>query len=78
MRSVVWEGHVEGVFEGYGYDRVYELSDGSRFEQKCPTSEGAYRKRPRARLYRDEQNGAMYLDVEGTSYTVRVRRLGWW
>jgi hypothetical protein len=70
-----WEGHVVGVFEGYQGGRVYPLSDGSRWRQVDNRGEYVYRERPRARLMWDHSLGHWYLDVEGTSYTVRVERV---
>jgi hypothetical protein len=71
-----WEGHVVGTFEGYQGGRVYPLSDGSRWRQFCRTSEYVYRERPRARLIWEQRIGAWWLDVDGTSHTVHVERVG--
>jgi hypothetical protein len=38
--------------------------------------EYVYRERPRARLIWDQNLGWWHLDVEGTSYTVHVERVG--
>ena len=35
----IWEGHLTGLFEGYAFDRLYELSDGSNWRQIGETRE---------------------------------------
>lgn len=69
-----WEGTIPGIFEGYAAGRVYELSDGSRWRQEDPTAEYVYRDRPKARLLWNQSIAKMYLDVEGTSAIVWVRK----
>lgn len=70
----IWEGHLTGVFEGYAYDRLFALSDGSNWRQACTTREYVYREQPAARLVREASTGRIYLDVEGTSAIVLVER----
>ena len=70
-----WEGHVVGEFLGYGNGRIYQLSDGSRWQQQGLTDEPAYRNAPKARLLRKSATDARFLDVEGTSGIVQVQPL---
>ena len=74
VTETIWEGHLTGTFEGYAYDRLYVLSDGSKWRQACETREYVYRERPAARLVRDRSTGRVYLDVAGTSASVLVER----
>ena len=69
-----WEGHVNGLFEGYEGGRIYTLSDGSRWLQADTTAEYVYRERPGAKLFWDQPLGRWHLDVEGTSHSVLVIR----
>ena len=74
--DIIWSGHLVGTFHGYKPGRVYELSDGSKWTQEDLTDEPVYRDDPTARLLSNRSNGAIYLDVEGTSAIVRVYRTG--
>jgi hypothetical protein len=69
-----FEGHIDGVFEGYEGGRVHVLSDGSRWRQDDTVKEYVYRERPRAKLLWEQSLGQWFLDVEGTSHTVSVVR----
>jgi hypothetical protein len=71
----IGESRIDGVFEGYRGGRVYRLADGSSWRQADNTAEHVYRENPRARLFRDG-TGRTFLDVEGTSGTVWVERVG--
>lgn len=76
--ELIWEGHLIGIFEGYAYDRVFALSDSTRWRQASEICEYVYRENPRARLVCDYANSSTYLDVEGTSARVLVERdRGW-
>jgi hypothetical protein len=74
--DTVWRGRLLGTFHGYKAGRVYELSDGSRWQQDDLTDEPVYRDDPAVRLLSDRSTGTIYLDVEGTSAVVRVNRAG--
>jgi hypothetical protein len=62
--ETTWEGRIAGVFKGYKSNRVYELSDGSRWRQEDRTDEYVYRERPTARLLWDQSIGRTFLDPE--------------
>ncbi len=72
--ETIWEGHLTGTFQGYAYDRLFALSDGSKWRQACKTSEYVYREQPAARLVREPSTGQVYLDVTGTSARALVER----
>ena len=72
--ETIWEGHLTGTFEGYAYDRLFALSDGTRWRHASTTREYVYREHPAARLVREPSTGRVYLDVEGTSASVLVER----
>lgn len=72
----IWEGRLTGTFYGYKGGRVFELSDGSRWQQEDNTDEPVYRERPTAKLISNHDTNTTYLDVEGTSSMVRVGRHG--
>jgi endonuclease YncB( thermonuclease family) len=74
--DIIWSGHLVGTFHGYKPDRIYGLSDGSKWTQEDLTDEPVYRDDPPARLLFSGSSGAIYLDVEGTSAVVRVHRTG--
>ena len=74
VTETIWEGHLSGLFEGYAYDRLFALSDGTKWRQACTTREYVYRERPAARLVREPSTGRVYLDVTGTSASVLVER----
>ncbi|MDG3002247.1 hypothetical protein [Paludisphaera mucosa] len=74
--ETIWEGRLVGAFHGYKGGRVFELSDGSKWEQQDGTDEPVYRHSPTARLARFPASPAVYLDVEGTSAMVRVVKPG--
>lgn len=72
--DTTWEGRLVGTFYGYKGGRVYQLSDGSKWQQEDNTDEPVYREEPTARLLSRHDTDTTYLDVEGTSAMVRVLR----
>lgn len=72
--DTIWEGRLVGTFYGYKGGRVYQLSDGSKWQQEDNTDEPVYREEPTARLLSKHDTNTVYLDVEGTSAMVRVLR----
>ena len=74
VTETIWEGHLTGTFEGYAFDRLFTLTDGTKWRQTCETREYVYRERPVARLVREPSTGRVYLDVAGTSASVLVER----
>ena len=68
----IWQGRLVGTFYGYKGGRVYQLSDGSRWQQEDLTDEPVYREEPTAKLIMKQDTDTVYLDVEGTSSRVRV------
>lgn len=76
VTTTIWEGWIVGEFHGYQRNRVYRLDDGSEWRQDGERREPCYRENPRARLLYSRSLGITWLDVEGTSHMVEVRREG--
>jgi len=74
--DTIWTGRLVGAFCGYGYGRIYLLSDGSRWQQGDRTDEPVCREDPEARLLFNRDTGETFLDVSGTSAIVHVSRCG--
>ena len=74
VTETIWEGHLTGTFEGYAFDRLFALSDGSKWRQIGETREYVYREQPAARLIKERSTGQVYLDVAGTSASVLVQQ----
>ena len=66
------ESRIEGDFEGFGGDKVYELVDGSRWEQVRYKYRYRYRYRPIVKIWKD--GSRFYLDVECMDEKIEVRR----
>ncbi len=45
VAEMIWEGQLTGIFEGYAFDRLFALSDGTKWRQACETREYVYRER---------------------------------
>jgi|GEM_PF-694091 len=72
----LWQGRLVGTFLGFGYGRIYQLDDGSRWQQDSRTDEPSYRDDPEARLLFNRDTGSVFLEVVGTSSVARVLRCG--
>lgn len=70
---VIYDSRIEGEFEGWDGDRIYELTNGTRWQQVRYKYRYKYKYRPRAKII--EQNGGKYLEVEGMDESIRVRRV---
>jgi hypothetical protein len=68
----VVSSRIQGTFVGYAPGVVHRLDDGSEWEQVGKAQEYVYRERPACRILWDGQRH--YIDVEGTSGVVEVRR----
>jgi hypothetical protein len=74
--TTIWVGHLIGTFHGYSPGRTYELSDGTKWHQQDLTDEPVYGEDPNAKLLSDPDTVSVYIDVRGTSATVRVFQAG--
>lgn len=70
--EVIFDGRIEDEFEGWDGDKVYELTNGSKWELCSYKYKYIYKYRPKARILGD--GGSYYLEVEGLDEKVRVRR----
>jgi hypothetical protein len=70
--SVIVESRIIGTFLGYAPGVVHRLDDASEWEQVGNTKEYVYRERPGCRIIFESER--FWIDVEGTSGVVEVRR----
>lgn len=70
---VVCKSRVVGEFRGYRGGRVYRLANGEVWRQECNKFEFVYRENPVCRIL--PIGFECFLDVEGTSTVVRIRRV---
>ena len=70
--SVIVESRIIGTFLGYAPGVVHRLDDASEWEQVGNTREYVYEERPCCRVIFDRERH--WIDVEGTSGIVEVRR----
>jgi hypothetical protein len=71
MNGVV-HSRIQGTFLGYAPGVVHRLDDGTEWEQIGRVEEYVYRGQPGCRVFWDGER--LYIDVEGTSAVVEVRR----
>lgn len=72
--SAALETHIVGVFDGWDGKTVFQMRDGSRWQQDEYSVAYHYATNPRVLLY--YKNGGTYMQVEGMNEEVRVRKLG--
>lgn len=63
-----------GEFLGYSPGRVFELSNGEKWQQEDHTDEPCWQDPPKAWLYWSQSLGSWHLDIKVTSATVRVAK----
>lgn len=66
------EGQIKGAFKGWTGRGVYELTDGSLWQQVHYSYHYHYAYRPHARVV--NVGGTLYLEVDGMSERIEVRR----
>ncbi len=71
--SVITKSRIAGEFYGWTGDGVYELENGQRWEQVRYRYRYRYKYRPRATVVRC--GGQYFLDVDGMSDPIQVRKL---
>lgn len=64
---------IEGEFNGWDGDAIFELIDGSRWQQIKYKYKYRYKYRPRAKIWKD--GSTYYLEVDGMSEKIEVRKL---
>jgi len=72
--KTVTTSRIAGTFLGYAPHVVFDLDDGSSWEQTGNRVEYVYRENPTCRVLWDQGTGRYQIDVEGTSHTVEVTR----
>ncbi len=70
--EAIWTGRLSGTFYGYGEGRMFELSDGSRWQQVDGTDEPGYQEGPAAELLTNRGTGVIYLAVKDAVSKVRI------
>ena len=68
-----YESRIVGEFAGWEGDNVYELANGTKWQQVRHKYEYRYKDQPEARIWKD---GAKYLlEIEGMDEMIQVRRV---
>lgn len=70
---VVYDSKIDDDFEGWDEDNIYELANGTRWQQVRFKFIYKYRYRPRARIL--EEGGRYFLEVDGMPETIEVCRV---
>ena len=71
--KLVAESRIDGEFEGFDRDRVFELTNGQRWQQAVHGYRYHFLYRPVARIWSD--GASHYLEIEGVEGKVLVRRV---
>jgi hypothetical protein len=67
------ESRIVGEFNGWDEDNVYELDNGSKWQQTRFKYKYKYKYRPKAKIWRD---GSKYMiEVEGMNEMIQVQRV---
>lgn len=64
---------IEGEFNGWDGDSIFELTDGSRWQQKKYKYKYKYKYRPRVKIWKDGSH--YYLEVECMNEQIEVIKL---
>lgn len=70
--EAIWTGRLSGTFYGYGEGRMFELSDGSRWQQVDGTDEPGCCESPVVELLTRRGSGVIYLTVKDAVSKVRI------
>jgi hypothetical protein len=72
--SVIYEGTIKGAFKGFkNRDTTFEFNNGSIWQQNEYKYHYHYAYRPEAKVI--DRNGRYYIEVEGVSESVEVKRI---
>lgn len=73
MMALKYESRIVGKFKGWDGDNVYELDNGTKWQQVRYKYRYRYKYRPKAKIWKD---GSKYmLEVEGMKEMVQVHRV---
>lgn len=67
------EKRIEDEFNGWDEDAIFELTDGSRWQQKRYKHKYKYKYRPRVKIWRD--GSKYYIEVECMDEKIEVIKL---
>ncbi len=71
--KLLYESRIKGDFEGWDRDKVFELDNGTKWQQRNYKYKYHYCYRPKAKIY---QNGSRYfLHVECVNDRIEVIRV---
>lgn len=71
--KLLYESRIKGDFEGWDGDKVFELYNGTKWQQRNYKYQYQYYYRPKAKIY---QNGSRYfLHVECMNDIIEVFRI---
>lgn len=67
-----FESRIVGEFDGFDDGKIFELDNGTKWEQVRYKYRYVYKYRPRVKIWYD---GRYHLEVEGVSEMIQVRRI---
>ena len=73
MRRLISKSRVLGHFQGFETDQLLALQNGDTWKQDAVKTRYAYRYRPKASVWREENH--YYMDIEGMHELIHVRRV---
>lgn len=71
--NLQYDSRISGEFNGWDGDTVFELDNGTKWQQARYRYKYRYKYRPRAQIFR--QGGQYLLAVDGMDEMLEVRRL---
>lgn len=71
--SIIVKSRIRGEFHGWTGDGIYELDNGSRWQQVRYRYRYRYKYHPKAIIER--KGGRYYLHVDGMNESIQVRRV---
>ena len=70
---VILEDHINGSFDGFEGNRIYQLTNGQTWVQIDTKCQPQYHYMPKVSISEDE--GSFFMEVEGLNDSVRVQRI---
>lgn len=68
-----YKSRISGEFNGWDGDAIFELDNGTKWQQSRYKYTYRYRYRPQAKVW--QQGGRYFLEVEGMNEMIEVHRL---
>jgi hypothetical protein len=68
-----YDSRIEGEFKGWDGDAVFELTNGTKWQQAKYKYKYKYKYRPKAKIWKD--GSRYYLEVDCMSEKLQVRRV---